>query len=52
MFYQFITKSGEYKTGLLWKQYKAFEGEMRYIIFCDGKEYRCIKNDKGEFVEK
>lgn len=51
MHYQFITKDGIWKVGLLWTKYKAFEGEMRYIIFCEGEEYRCIKREDGMFVE-
>ena len=49
----FVTRNGEEKFGYLVKMYRAFEGDMRYIFRCedDGKDYRCVKNAKGKFVE-
>lgn len=47
----FTTKNGEQLTGELVHQYSAFEGGMRYILTNHGKEYRCVKDKDGKFVE-
>lgn len=49
----FTAKDGTQITGELIRQYLAFEGSMRYIIRSNssGKEYRCVKDDEGKFIE-
>ena len=47
----FVTREGNVYDGILIHQYMAFEGGTRYIIRHDGKEYRCVKDDKGNIVE-
>lgn len=49
---RFTTKNGEVLEGKLVHQYGAFEGGMRYIFRTEnGREYRCIKDTDGNFVE-
>lgn len=50
--YTFITRRGVQKTGKLVRHYMAFEGEERFIFLCEGIEYRCVKDENGNFVEK
>ena len=50
MFVKFITRDGEYLTGILMDKYVAVEGDMRYIITCKGRDYRCVEKD-GKIVE-
>ena len=47
----FKTRHGVQKTGYLVRQYSAFEGGMRYIIRTDNDEYRCVRDEDGNFVE-
>lgn len=47
---KFKTRDGVQMEGYLIRQYRAFEGDMRYIIQTDNGEYRCIKQD-GELIE-
>ncbi len=48
----FTTSKGEKLNGTLVNQYTAFEGGTRYIFECEnGRQYRCIKNASGEYVE-
>lgn len=47
----FRARNGEIKEGSLVRQYGAFEGGIRYIILCNGKEYRCVKDADGNMVE-
>lgn len=47
----FTDRNGTQITGELVHQYPAFEGGMRYIIVNHGKEYRCVKDASGKFVE-
>lgn len=46
----FVTRDGEKKLGTIIYQYRAFEGDMRYIFNSDNREYRCVKID-GQYVE-
>ena len=49
---EFQTKEGERKIGKLINAYRAFEGGERFVFETpDGKEYRCIINEKGEYIE-
>ena len=48
---EFTTKDGKKMIGVLLNRYQAFEGDMRYILFADGKEYRCVKDGNGNLVE-
>ena len=43
--------TGELIVGQLVRQYSAFEGGMRYIFRTDRGEYRCIKDEKGNYKE-
>ena len=47
----FLTKEGKILFGKIINTYKAFEGGTRYIIVCDGKEYRCERKKNGSYVE-
>lgn len=48
----FITADGERLVGTIVHYYSAFEGGMRYIFrTADGKNYRCVAREDGEFVE-
>ena len=47
----FTTRDGDTLTGNLVRVYSAAEGGMRYIISVDGKEYRCVRNNAGEYIE-
>jgi hypothetical protein len=47
----FLTRDGESLCGTLVRSYKAVEGDMRYIIRCNGTDYRCRKNSEDMFVE-
>lgn len=44
-------KSGELIAGMLVRQYYAFEGGIRYIFRTDRGEYRCVKDEKGNYKE-
>ena len=48
----FIDRNSESRIGNIVREYRAFEGEMRYIIVDEttGREYRCVKKN-GQFVE-
>jgi hypothetical protein len=48
----FTDRNGEQRIGKIIREYRAFEGEMRYIIVDETtrREYRCIKKG-GKFVE-
>lgn len=48
---KFTTRNGEVLSGVVIRQYSAFEGGMRYIISVNGKNYRCIKDNNGNFIE-
>mgnify|MGYP007069888360 FL=1 len=48
---QFTTKDGIQKTGQLIRQYEAWEGGMRYIFRTDNGEYRCVKDEYGNYRE-
>ena len=48
---EFITRDGTKLIGTLVHQYRAFEGGMRYILVNNGKEYRCIKDELGRYIE-
>lgn len=47
----FTTRDNTQISGELVHQYPAFEGGMRYIIVNHGKQYRCVKDKDGKFVE-
>ena len=44
-------KSGELIVGQLVHQYVAFEGGMRYIFRTERGEYRCYKDERGNYRE-
>lgn len=48
----FKDKSGEWRKGKVIREYRAFEGDMRYIVIDEitGRDYRCVKKN-GEYVE-
>lgn len=48
---EFTTREGKKLVGVLLNMYPAFEGGMRYILFANGNEYRCIKDQNGNLVE-
>ena len=48
---EFTTKDGTKLIGTLVRQYSAFEGGMRYIFSVGNKEYRCVKDELGRYVE-
>lgn len=48
---QFTTRNGEKMDGVIVHQYYAFEGGMRYIFRTDNGEYRCVRDEDGNFVE-
>lgn len=48
---KFTTKDGRVLDGALIRQYRAFEGDERYIIEALGVQYRCVKDENGELVE-
>lgn len=45
------TKNGVTIEGTLVRQYRAFEGGMRYIVRTSNGEYRCVKDSYGNYVE-
>ena len=47
----FTTRNGEVLTGKLVHQYNAFEGGRRYVVAVNGKEYRCIRDEAGNYKE-
>ncbi len=50
---QITLKSGKVILATLARVYQAFEGETRYIFMDqNGYEYRCIKDEHGNYVEK
>lgn len=50
---EFKDRNGEYRQGQIVREYRAFEGDMRYIIVdeINQREYRCIKTDNGKLIE-
>lgn len=48
---KFTTRDGKELDGTLIRKYKAFEGEMRYIIEALGVMYRCVEDENGNLVE-
>lgn len=44
-------RTGELVVAYLVRQYEAFEGSMRYIFRTDRGEYRCVKDDEGNYIE-
>ena len=44
-------RTGELIAGTLVRQYLAYEGGMRYIFRTERGEYRCIKDEKGNYKE-
>lgn len=51
MKYTFKTVDGILREGNLIRQYLAFEGGMRYIFESDNRQYRCVRNENGQYVE-
>ena len=47
----FIDRNGNKLQGTLVRQYGAFEGGMRYIISVNNREYRCVMDENGNYVE-
>lgn len=48
---EFTTKDGKKMIGVMLNMYPAFEGGMRYIFFAEGQEYRCVRDENGNYVE-
>ena len=48
---QFTTRNCYVKSGVIVRIYQAFEGGTRYIFRTDNGEYRCIKDENGEYRE-
>ena len=48
----FTDRTGELRAGKIVREYRAFEGDMRYIIVDEitNREYRCVKKN-GEYKE-
>ena len=44
-------RRGELVVAYLVRQYEAFEGSMRYIFRTDRGEYRCVKDENGNYIE-
>lgn len=52
MYYDIKLKSGNVIMAQLVRSYGAFEGGMRYIFKApNGAEYRCVKDENGNYVE-
>lgn len=51
-FVTFTDRNGVERKGKLLREYRAFEGDIRYSIedIGNGRDYRCVKKD-GKFVE-
>lgn len=47
----FTTRDNTQITGEFVCKYPVIEGGMRYIIVNHGKQYRCVKDKDGKFVE-
>lgn len=48
----FTTRDGDNVEGIIIRNYLAYEGGMRYIIVdISGREYRCVKDDDGNYIE-
>ena len=49
---QFTDRNKEDRIGQIVREYRAFEGDMRYIVVdeTNGREYRCVRTN-GKFVE-
>jgi len=48
---KFTTKRGEVLEGVLIRTYSAFEGGERFIFRTERGEYRCVKDEAGNYVE-
>lgn len=44
-------RTGELIAAYLVRQYEAFESGMRYIFRTDRGEYRCVKDERGNYKE-
>lgn len=44
-------RNGVVIEGYLVRQYRAFEGDMRYIFRTSNGEYRCVKDIDGNYRE-
>jgi hypothetical protein len=53
MNYHITLKNGTIIEAQFVRAYGAFEGGMRYIFksITDGREYRCVKESNGNYVE-
>ncbi len=51
MYVTFKNRKGVSILGRIVRSYLAFEGGMKYIITADGIDYRCIKDEQGNYVE-
>lgn len=50
---EFKDREGNKVSGRIVKQYRCFEGHMRYIFEdVNGRQYRCIENENGEYEEE
>ena len=48
---KFMTKRGEVLEGVLVRMYHAFEGGERFIFRTERGEYRCVRDEAGNYVE-
>ena len=48
---QITTINGKVIEGTLVRQYLAYEGGMRYIFSTTSGDYRCVKDENGNYVE-
>ena len=48
---KFTTKRGEVLEGVLVRTYHAFEGGERFIFRTERGEYRCVRDEAGNYVE-
>ena len=48
---KFTTKRGEVLEGVLIRTYCAFEGGERFIFRTERGEYRCVRDENGEYKE-
>lgn len=51
MYVEITTREGVTIGGTLEREYRAFEGGMRYIVRTSSGEYRCVKDSYGNYIE-
>ena len=48
---KFTTKRSEVLEGVLIRTYSAFEGGERFLFRTERGEYRCVRDEAGNYVE-